>query len=663
MKIGAGCIVRNEERDLPAALLSVAPFANVIWILDTGSTDDTRGVVWGFQESHPEIRVEYETYLEASEQNAAGEWCICDFSKARNAYIAKLESVECNWIFSIDADDEIEFPEKVRPLLESGKADAYDFQIVDNLEHPNTKFSHMRAWRARRGVEFKGVCHESPLIPLGFHKVDSGIRIWHHWAAHEGVEPSPARNLRILQKAYAGGDKSSRTLFYLANSYRDVCDWPRAIDVYKEYLDGGQGWHDEIVYAWLYLARCCRFGGSLKAACEAAYRGLAVDDRFSELWMELCYANDLMDQKVHAQNFARLAMRPLANTSLFLEPNKYTDQPWRCIAHCSEKLGDMATAAHAYREVVKLVPGDADMIAAAERTCGDLREEEIPFRPRIKAKHFCRPGAAGDVLMCLYAVQIWHAENPGVPIIFHSHPSYREIVEACPAVDSWMSSEGVPPNVVQMIGYPLADGYPNVPMKKHLREYFSDEIGVKEYALGYLDLRLSKTEVQRPYITIQPVAGWSPYKNWPMARWQEIVKRLIATGWPVLQLGGEGEEKLEGAEDCRGKTSLLEAVSLIAHARLHLGVDSFGNHATAVRDAATLRKTDDAVILWGSTSPTGSGYVQNVNIWQKPACSPCYREYAHMTRHPKVECPNGHACMEGITVEAVWESIDRTLRL
>ena len=46
--IGVGYIAKNEERDIPKSLSSVAPFADLICIRDTGSIDNTEKVVKKF---------------------------------------------------------------------------------------------------------------------------------------------------------------------------------------------------------------------------------------------------------------------------------------------------------------------------------------------------------------------------------------------------------------------------------------------------------------------------------------------------------------------------------------------------------------------------------------------------------------------------------------
>jgi glycosyltransferase involved in cell wall biosynthesis len=644
MKVCAVMIVKNEQEHLPACLASVLSFADHIVVVDTGSTDGTQAIV----EATP--KTSFHVYLDASEQGPNG-WQINDFSKARNFAIGTAEACYIpDFLFTVDADDVIEKPEAVRALIEKGDADAWDFQIVDGFTEVKSTFNHMRLWRAYHGVAFAGACHEVPILPEGMKLKNSGLRILHRWDQQASVEPSTSRNLRILKRQYEAGDKGSRTLFYLANSYRDCGMWPEAITTYHEYLATGGGWHDEQVFARLYLARCHRFHGQLELARAEAFRGLALDSRFSEFYMELAYLGQISNH-ISTPHFARLALQPKPPTPLFQEHNKYTDQPWRTLAWWFENHGELAEAAKAYQEVLKLVPGDLDMVQALARVTG-----------QSEVLHVNRPGAAGDILCALAAVDAYKIKNPDRKVIFHSHPSFRCLVEACLAVDGWADSASLPAGTVNLIGYPIAEGHPTKRvMNKHLVRYFSAELGLTDSAFFMTPAMRLPTQpfIGGTYATIQTTAGWSPYKEWPLERWQEIADRLGKLGWHVVQVGGPDDKRLASVDDMCGKITWLESYALINQATLHLGIDSFGAHACR-----------EGVILYGSTDPKCFGYAHNVNIWRGLDCSPCYRDNPKVSGIEREPCPHTvkwdegrHPCMEEIDVETVWTAIQDELCL
>ena len=79
-----------------------------------------------------------------------------------------------------------------------------------------------------------------------------------------------------------------------------------------------------------------------------------------------------------------------------------------------------------------------------------------------------------------------------------------------------------------------------------------------------------------------------------------------------------------------------------------MGVDSFTNHASATVGTP-------AVILFGSTSPTGSGYGQNINIYKGLECQPCYKEYG-WSKDSRGPCEYEKMCMNQITVDDVFKN-------
>ncbi|MEM9163825.1 MAG: tetratricopeptide repeat protein [Cyanobacteria bacterium P01_F01_bin.4] len=84
MSLSVCMIVKNEAANLPACLNSVRDLANEIWVLDTGSTDDTVSVA-------ESLGAKVETF----------EWTH-DFAAARNASLAVATG---DWILVLDADE------------------------------------------------------------------------------------------------------------------------------------------------------------------------------------------------------------------------------------------------------------------------------------------------------------------------------------------------------------------------------------------------------------------------------------------------------------------------------------------------------------------------------------------------------------------------------
>jgi len=107
-----------------------------------------------------------------------------------------------------------------------------------------------------------------------------------------------------------------------------------------------------------------------------------------------------------------------------------------------------------------------------------------------------------------------------------------------------------------------------------------------------------------------------------------IVDALIKKKYTVIQLTGNGLPKNylhPDAIDFVGKTNLPQSLSIIKHADVFLGCDSFGQHASA-----TLKTP--SVVMWCGTSPLDFGYPFHSNIFhpdivtcQNTKCGRCQR--------------------------------------
>ncbi len=147
VQLTATLITRNEERNLPRALASLAGLADEILVVDSGSTDDTCAVARRFG-----ARVLTRSWTDYSDQK--------NFAAAQAAH---------DWIFSLDADEELSPPlqESLRQWKQvQTTAVAYAMRrrarylgawIHHSGWYPDPKLRLYRRDRAR----FVGVLHES----------------------------------------------------------------------------------------------------------------------------------------------------------------------------------------------------------------------------------------------------------------------------------------------------------------------------------------------------------------------------------------------------------------------------------------------------------------------------------------------------------------------
>jgi heptosyltransferase-2 len=161
-------------------------------------------------------------------------------------------------------------------------------------------------------------------------------------------------------------------------------------------------------------------------------------------------------------------------------------------------------------------------------------------------------------------------------------------------------------------------------------------------------LRVSADEIEQAkrkfgvparYAVLCPGAEYGPAKRWPY--FAELSRKLSL---PVVVLGSaKDRQEGIGGTDLTGKTTLDEAILLIAGADFVVSNDSGLMHVAA----ALVRPQ---VALFGSSSPehtppqSGAARV----LWLRIECSPCYQR----------ECPLGHfRCMKEMTVEMVLDRL------
>lgn len=369
--------------------------------------------------------------------------------------------------------------------------------------------------------------------------------------------------------------------------------------------------------------------------------------------------------------FMRLPDHDVAGFERDLTPGHYTIHPFFHNLKSLQRIITEAGQPFMIAETYPLLPGQRDIILRPTTQATSPKHPlASPFQARRPLIGLCRPGAIGDILMTLNFIPQLKIQHPNHAIYYFCHPDFAKedalgnllyaagvdrILEAA-EFEAWRPRLSL---AVNLIGYPLTEGYPDKPMRKHLLEYFAAELGLLSPNLPTLTLRRPPKPLDAPaeaYATLQMSAGWSKYKEWPSARWQEV---KAALPFPVIEIGQE-----------YGRT-LAHSIALVAHAKLHLGIDSFANHLTHYfwQDATGHVERVPGVIIFGSTQASASGYPQNINLSTQLACQPCFRENPLFSAYAKGPCINPPRadyadntlpfCLESIETQVVINAIKK----
>jgi len=237
MKLGLCMIVKNEAHVIERALRSALRFMDTWCIVDTGSTDDTMAIVRRVAADLGKPGVLYER-----------PWVNFGVNRTQALELAKEHM---DWIWMLDADDTIDGD----PISVSDLSPEEPGYVV-TVHHGGMKQQRPHIFNSKMTWVYVGAVHEYAHCPG--HRATKCIpsTVW-VTARTEGSRSQDGRkyerDAELLEAELASGSgDASRTLFYLAQSYRDAGNRDKAIETYKNRIAHG-GWVEETYMSYIFL--------------------------------------------------------------------------------------------------------------------------------------------------------------------------------------------------------------------------------------------------------------------------------------------------------------------------------------------------------------------------------------------------------------------------
>ena len=289
----------------------------------------------------------------------------------------------------MDADDfmDDENIAKLKKLIDTEtRTCLYSFEIT----YGTLCFEHCRLFKNGASILFDEghACHEylnTRGNPLVIHR---DIKI-QHLPEHKGI-PSSKRNIAIMEKDYYVRKRDDqRTLFYLANGYREDGQHDKAIDFYDKYLAKSE-WREERYFARFYKAQCLFNQGKVDESRDEICKAMAEDFRFAESY---CFLGDYFLHK-KAYDTAILWYKMALNTQfpkdsrLFVSENSYSKYPTLRIGECMAKAGSGKDA-----------PTDKETPPAIQKS-----EPTQPEASNRRLEKFSLPSDRGLAMMAISAL-------------------------------------------------------------------------------------------------------------------------------------------------------------------------------------------------------------------------------------------------------------------
>lgn len=314
-QIRLAMIVRDEEAIIDRLIASTLPYIDSWRIIDTGSTDSTVARV------------------EAALVGVQGElrhsdWV--DFGHNRSE-LMEWATEDADWLLLLDADMTVDADDDLAKQLAQFSADAALVTVDGGVSY---RMPYLV--RGGRPWHFTGRTHEhlASTEPYRTEWFD-GLRIT-HIADGSSHQVKLARDVELLSLDMVDNPQSARTIFYLAQTYRDSGELALALRHYCHRAEMG-GWDEEVFWS-LYQAALIEEKLELPSAGDSLLRAWDARPERAEPLYRLARRHRLMRQHHVAWIYASAAaaLEPPADT-LFVEAEIYrwgaaferADAAWR----------------------------------------------------------------------------------------------------------------------------------------------------------------------------------------------------------------------------------------------------------------------------------------------------------------------------------------------
>ena len=263
----AVCMIVKNEKDLLARCLESVKGFDAIYIVDTGSTDNTVEIAKKY------TKHVYTDYLWED-----------SFCKARNHVLSKVPK-KYDWVLSIDADEYlVNTYEQVKRVLEQAKTKLVNVKL--RAESTGAIHNFTRLFRNDPEIFWVNDVHN--LLNKTSREYSDIEIVYGYSPAHK---KDPDRAMRILEKSVKNNPNKPREKYYLAREYYYRRWWERAIEMYDKYIAQSK-FLSEKNDAWLMRAKCLAELGKYNEACDSAWQALKYNANFEEA---LRFIGDHMD--------------------------------------------------------------------------------------------------------------------------------------------------------------------------------------------------------------------------------------------------------------------------------------------------------------------------------------------------------------------------------
>ncbi len=355
-RVSLTMIVKDEEKNLPSCLHSVAGLFDEVVVLDTGSKDRTAEIAQGFG-----ARVFDFVWVD-------------DFAAARNAALARATG---DFAFWLDADDVVDPPERERldrliGGLGVSEPAAYVVKCscdpAPNGEGGQTVVDHVRLFPLREDVRWSYRVHEQILPAL--RRANVAVKWTDVTVRHTGYTDRALRarklerDANILRQELAERPDDPFVLFNLGASAIERRDWRQALDYLRHSLARSAPSDSITRKLYALIARAHQMLGEPQQAIAECAAGLAIDPDDAELmFREAVVRRHIGDRDGAERCWRRILTVKRPEQFASVDQGIYGHVTRRNLAALARERGDHAEEADLWRAVLAECPGDPEALA------------------------------------------------------------------------------------------------------------------------------------------------------------------------------------------------------------------------------------------------------------------------------------------------------------
>jgi tetratricopeptide (TPR) repeat protein len=232
-------IARDEARCIERCLRSASAVVDEMWVLDTGSVDDTPAIA-----------------RRCGARVASWPWRD-DFAAARNAALALTDAA---WRLVVDAD---EWLGGDAAALHDWRQDATPriglLRVASLVDGGSAGVQHAPSWLPRllpRGVPYRGRVHEQPVSALPRQRL--ALQLLHDGYLPEQMVRKGERNRRLLQQALRLDSADPYLMYQLGKDHEVHGRFAEAAPLYADALSGADArasWRHDLVLRQLFTLK------------------------------------------------------------------------------------------------------------------------------------------------------------------------------------------------------------------------------------------------------------------------------------------------------------------------------------------------------------------------------------------------------------------------